>query len=411
MNIKTYFLLLLSVFTFSKTKAQCPSNFIKQYTSTINMVKFTDFTNIPTNWKRDYTQWDYNDGSAIDTGLTTSHTFPSAITYTVTKITSLSEIANPSNFCIATSIFVVDASLSSPTSICAPLPKFKVKWLTGLTYGVSSYAAGPCAYNFLEAVVDTGNSVTTGTGGPMLGIYSTQQQYFTYTKFDPQYRYSITQHLNYPDPNQYGGDGNTYYFVFLDSVHTTPPDCHASFFMQPSDSTFHNWTIQDYSSSSDSISYLWDFGDGNTSTLSSPSHTYSSIGMYTICLTVSSTTCSDTYCETAFVDTTANGSGILSINVQKMLATGIAENKKQESLILLFPNPAHNSLDISYPFKKEDYTITITNLLGQPVLIQNVNDLSAGTVKLNIEDLNSGIYLLQINSKSGNTSKTRFIKE
>jgi hypothetical protein len=46
------------------------------------------------------------------------------------------------------------------------------------------------------------------------------------------------------------------------------------------------------------------------------------------------------------------------------------------------------------------------------MLIQNENDIETGTVKLNIEDLNSGIYLLQINSKNGNTlSKTKFIKE
>jgi hypothetical protein len=134
--------------------------------------------------------------------------------------------------------------------------------------------------------------------------------------------------------------------------------------------------------------------------------------MYTICLTVSSGTCSDTYCETVFVDTTSNGAGIHSINVQKMLITGIVENKKQEQAILLFPNPARNSIEIKYPFKNEDYTITISNLLGQKMLIQNENDIETGAVKLNIEDLNSGIYLLQINSKNGNTlSKTRLVKE
>jgi hypothetical protein len=112
------------------------------------------------------------------------------------------------------------------------------------------------------------------------------------------------------------------------------------------------------------------------------------------------------------VDTTANGAGIHSINVQKMLIASIVENKKQEQAILLFPNPAHNSIEIKYPFKNEDYTITISNLLGQQMLIQNENDIETGTVKLNIEDLNSGIYLLQINSKNGNTlSKTKFIKE
>ncbi|TQV84343.1 PKD domain-containing protein [Aliikangiella coralliicola] len=34
------------------------------------------------------------------------------------------------------------------------------------------------------------------------------------------------------------------------------------------------------------VSYSWDFGDGNSSTLENPSHTYSSIGSYTVSLTV-----------------------------------------------------------------------------------------------------------------------------
>lgn len=42
--------------------------------------------------------------------------------------------------------------------------------------------------------------------------------------------------------------------------------------------------------------WLWDFGDGNTSTLQSPSHTYASPGSYTVCLTVTSSCGSDSSC-------------------------------------------------------------------------------------------------------------------
>src|SRR5690606_15540869 len=34
------------------------------------------------------------------------------------------------------------------------------------------------------------------------------------------------------------------------------------------------------------LQYLWDFGDGNTSTQAYPSHIYASIGVYNLCLTV-----------------------------------------------------------------------------------------------------------------------------
>jgi hypothetical protein len=408
-----YLFSLIFLLGFLSLKSQtCSSSFIFSNTGVTNMVWFQDQSTAPSNWQRDYTHWNFNDGSNIDVNSTTTHSFPQPQIYNVVKETKFSEIGNPSNVCFAKDSLLVNAALSTSTNVCVPGVAMKVKWLTGLTYGVSNYIYGPCAYNFREIVGDTGTTTIPGGNIPMPGIYTTQQYYFTYNVTLPQFNNTITHRINYPNPQNFGGAEDYAYIVPLDLSHQTPSDCHASFFITPSDATLNNWTLQDYSSSSDSLSYFWDFGDGNTSTLSNPSYTYSSVGMYTICLTVSSGTCSDTYCETAFVDTTANGAGIHSINVQKMLVTGIVETKKQESPILLFPNPAHNSIEIKYPFKNEDYTITISNLLGQQMLIQNENDIETGTVKLNIEDLNSGIYLLQINSKNGNTlSKTKFIKE
>jgi PKD repeat protein len=34
------------------------------------------------------------------------------------------------------------------------------------------------------------------------------------------------------------------------------------------------------------VSYLWDFGDGSTSTEENPSHVYTAVGRYTVTLTV-----------------------------------------------------------------------------------------------------------------------------
>jgi len=49
------------------------------------------------------------------------------------------------------------------------------------------------------------------------------------------------------------------------------------------------------------VSWFWDFGDGNTSVLQNPTHTYTTTGSKTVCLTVTGvnadgTTCVDTYC-------------------------------------------------------------------------------------------------------------------
>lgn len=48
-------------------------------------------------------------------------------------------------------------------------------------------------------------------------------------------------------------------------------------------------------------SYLWDFGDGSTSTLANPSHFYNGFGPFVACVTMSDTFgCSSTFCDTVF---------------------------------------------------------------------------------------------------------------
>lgn len=59
------------------------------------------------------------------------------------------------------------------------------------------------------------------------------------------------------------------------------------------DSTFSNGTIADY---------LWSFGDGGTSTLQNPQHTYTAPGLYTVQLIVNTTNgCGDTLTRTAYI--------------------------------------------------------------------------------------------------------------
>ena len=65
-------------------------------------------------------------------------------------------------------------------------------------------------------------------------------------------------------------------------------------------------TINPSWSTNYSVSYLWDFGDGNTSTLQNPSHTYSN-GLYSPCLTVTyfdsviMNFCTSIYCDSILI--------------------------------------------------------------------------------------------------------------
>jgi PKD repeat protein/uncharacterized protein YfaP (DUF2135 family) len=61
------------------------------------------------------------------------------------------------------------------------------------------------------------------------------------------------------------------------------------------------------------ISWLWNFGDGTTSTQQNPSHTYTSAGTYNVTLTVNNGSTSDSETKTAYIIVTgATGSGTLS---------------------------------------------------------------------------------------------------
>src|SRR5690606_3273121 len=59
------------------------------------------------------------------------------------------------------------------------------------------------------------------------------------------------------------------------------------------------------------VYYHWDFGDGDTSVLAFPTHTYAQAGEYEVCLRISSydsinNLCLDTYCDTFGADSLGN---------------------------------------------------------------------------------------------------------
>jgi PKD repeat protein len=69
--------------------------------------------------------------------------------------------------------------------------------------------------------------------------------------------------------------------------------------------------------------YSWDFGDGNTSLLQNPTHTYSNPGAYVACLTLSASGCSDTKCDSIVINNTPIQNG--NIFGQVMLSSAFAD--------------------------------------------------------------------------------------
>lgn len=86
---------------------------------------------------------------------------------------------------------------------------------------------------------------------------------------------------------------------------------------------------------------------------------------------------------------------------------GIEEHSYKNDGFLLFPNPAQNNITVQLKDFKEKTTFTIYNNLGQ--IVSGGNILSNVT-NINLSDLSSGIYLIEIANKESRLT-TKFIKQ
>lgn len=142
-------------------------------------------------------------------------------------------------------------------------------------------------------------------------------------------------------------------------------------------------TIVFTSLSEDAITWLWDFGDGATSTEENPWHTYPFAGDYTVTLVVTNDCGADISSEilTAATNITETGNGHL----------------------MIYPNPVQDVLMIS-GIANLSNDCQIFDMTGQ--LVMQVTY----TAGISIADLPSGIYMLVYRS-GDQTLYARFVKE
>ena len=133
--------------------------------------------------------------------------------------------------------------------------------------------------------------------------------------------------------------------------------------------------LVDFTNTSSTGTYLWDFGDGNTSSLNSPSHTYSSDGTYTVCLILT------TACDTL--------SSCQNISVQ-----GSSLSIEDESIegFKIYPNPANSEvfIEVNHP---DAAVILLIDANGKLISTKQINN---SIEKINVSDFSSGIYSCQI---------------
>ncbi len=140
-------------------------------------------------------------------------------------------------------------------------------------------------------------------------------------------------------------------------------------------------TVTFNNTSSGAVAYAWDFGDGNSSTLENPEHTYADDGTFAVSLTATSENCGDdVYQETIVINT-----------------VGLAETPAEKTFCIS-PNPASGSFTITLPDGNEAHEVVILDEKGNRVWHQNAGGRSVMTIKTQ-SILKPGVYFIKVSGK------------
>ena len=146
------------------------------------------------------------------------------------------------------------------------------------------------------------------------------------------------------------------------------------------------FTYTGTTSCTDSI--RWNFGDGSTSTLTDPVHTYSTAGTYSVCATVYTYCGSNSACSTVSVVTEASPPST-------SLRAGLEP--------MVYPNPAGDVLHIDNAVGSE---VRVFDIMG--IEVKRLNS-QKGKEVIDISYLPEGVYIVQIVSGSGERKCVRVV--
>lgn len=167
------------------------------------------------------------------------------------------------------------------------------------------------------------------------------------------------------------------------NLHINNPSANFNESISGNTATFTNLST----SLNNTLTYSWDFGDGNTSSVQNPSHTFATNGTYTVTLVASACIFSDTITKTIQIETNS-----------------MEENTNAN--FEFYPNPTTHQLTINIEKQLLGSVYTIYHYTGKAILTGKI--LSEQSF-IDLGDLSKGIYLLSIGENLERTFKV--IKE
>ena len=140
------------------------------------------------------------------------------------------------------------------------------------------------------------------------------------------------------------------------------------------------------------VTWLWDFGDGNTDTIQNPTHVYTNSGIYNVCLTVSNDCNFDTICDSITISST--GINRYSVSVDKLK---------------VYPNPFSTFATVSTnpALKIENAILRIYDLYGNEV--KKIENITTQKIIIDAKKLTAGMYILSLESE-GFIAKIKLLK-
>lgn len=185
-----------------------------------------------------------------------------------------------------------------------------------------------------------------------------------------------------------GNGGNEYWDIIVDRMTTFLWNEH-----KPAvdfEATVTGLSVDFSDTSSGALSWLWDFGDGESSTLQNPSHTYTSVGNYDVTL----------YIE----------NNILSWNeiTKTVNAETLSVDTSEHLSFSYYPNPTSDVLQLSFQDSHDTISVSMYNVAGQLVKQKHFSDTSHMT--LNIETLAPSIYIMSVKTDVS-ISRIKIIKK
>ena len=256
--------------TVTKEAAQPVASFLATGSSgdiPLTVQFFDASSNTPTSWV-----WSFGDGE-YSTSQNPVHTYTTAGTYSVT-LTATNDAGSDTS--IGTDYVVADPA--------KPIASFTADVLSGTL---------PLTVNFTD----------TSANAPVTWYWSFGDgETSSYQNVTHAYESAGSYSITLTATNDEGSNTTTKYgFIVVSKAIGTP----SASFTADSTTGAAPLTVQFTDSSSNTpTAWVWSFGDGESSTLPNPSHTYTTAGSYTVSLTASNTGGTNTVIQSGYITVT-----------------------------------------------------------------------------------------------------------